>query len=113
MKRAFTSFCLSIMAAAAFAPVALADTTSTTDRISRVVEVGDLDLHSQAGARTAAHRIHVAADYVCGGDNLLWRRASDFQDCRNGAIDRALASLKAPMVSAALGRPTPTGMASR
>jgi len=113
MKRAFTSFCLSILAAAAFAPIASADTASTTDHVSRVVEVGDLDLHSQAGARTAARRIHQAADYVCGGESLLWRQASDFQSCRNDAIDRALASLKAPMVSAALGRQTSTGMASR
>ncbi len=113
MNRTFTSLCLSIVAAAAFASAASADTTPSPDRITRVVKVSDVDLHSQAGAQTVAHRIFHAADYVCGGDSLLWRRASDFQSCRNDAIDRALASLKAPMVSAALGRQTTTGMASR
>jgi UrcA family protein len=113
MKRAFTSICLSILAAAAFASTSAADPTQSGDGLSRVVQVGGLDLHTQAGAKIAARRIHQAADYVCGGDSLLWRQASTFQDCRNDAIDRALASLKAPMVSAALGRQTPTGMASR
>ena len=113
MKRAFTSICLSILAAAAFAPAASANPVSSDDRIVQVVQVGDLDLHTQAGAKTAARRIHQAADSVCGGENLLWRQASDFQSCRIQAIDRTLATIDAPLVSAALGRPTPTGMASR
>jgi UrcA family protein len=110
MKRLFTSICFAACAAAAFAAPAAAD---DPHRITRVVQVGDLDLHSEAGAKQAAFRIHVAADYVCGGDNNIWRQSMDFDSCRDQAIDRALASIDAPLVSAALGRPTPIGMASR
>jgi len=109
MKRLFISICLSACTAVAVASPAVAD----PQVISRVVQVGDLDLHSEAGAKQAAFRIHVAANFVCGGENSIWRQSMDFDSCRNQAIDRALASLDAPLVSAALGRPTSIGMASR
>ena len=110
MKSLFTSGCIAVFTAAAVASTASADPAS---QVSRVVQIGDLNLHTQDGAKVAARRIHIAADYVCGGDSVLWRQGADFFSCRNGAIDRALASLQAPLVSAALGRSTPTGMASR
>ncbi len=113
MKRFVTSLCLALCAAAMTGPVVSADPVGAPDLISRTVRFGDIDLQTQAGAKVAARRIHIAADYVCGGDQLLWRQASDFQSCRNEAIDRALASLQAPLVSAALGRQAPAGMASR
>jgi UrcA family protein len=113
MKRLFTSVCLSLCAAAAFASTAAAQPQPTPGRVEQVVQLGDIDLHTQAGAKVAARRIHIAADYVCGGDNLLWRRDFDFPACRDAAIDRALAALQAPLVSAALDRQVPAGLAAR
>jgi UrcA family protein len=109
MKHLFTCVGVAVCAAAALASPAAAQPV----QITRVVHVGDLDLHNQADAKIAARRIHVAADFVCGGDNILFRQDSSFEQCRDGAIDRALASLQAPLVAAALGRPTPVGLASR
>jgi UrcA family protein len=109
MKRLFTCVCVAACTAAVFASPAAAQ----PEQITRVVHVGDLDLHTQADAKIAARRIHVAADYVCGGDNTLFRQDWSFDQCRDGAIDRALASLQAPLVAAALGRPASVGLASR
>ena len=114
MKPLFTSACLAVFAATAVASAAAAQSSvANPPVVSRTVHLGDIDLHTQAGAKEAARRIHVAADFVCGGDNTLWRQDSDFDACRNDAVDRALAALQAPMVSAALGRQTPTGLAAR
>ena len=115
MKGLFTSVCLSTCVILAVASTARAQPSvnSESNQVSRTVHLAGIDLHTQAGAREAARRIHIAADFVCGGDNTLWRQDSDFTACRNDAIDRALSTLQAPMVSAALGRPTPSGLAAR
>jgi UrcA family protein len=114
MKRLFTSICLAACTTAAFTSIAAADTSdSSAQVVSQVVHVGDLDLQTQDGAKRAAFRIRVAATNVCGGQSSIFRESWDFDTCRNHAIDRALATLQAPLVSAALGRPTPVGLASR
>jgi UrcA family protein len=119
MNRSFASLALGLSAATALAAAAAAQPLDAYDgaygggTLSRTVHLGDLDLGSAAGARVAATRIRLAADYVCGGDLLLGRMSDDFIPCRHAAIDRALASLHAPLVSAALGRATPTSMAER
>jgi UrcA family protein len=108
-----TSLVLGLFAAAALAAPALADPNGfgDTQRVSRTVHLADVDLHTTDGAKVAAWRIRNAAADVCGGD---WRStAFDFNACRNQAIDRALASLDAPLVSAALGRSTQTDLAAR
>ena len=112
MKSLFTSVCLAACVGLAVSSTATAHPTVDPDiTVSRIVRLGDVDLHTQAGAKVAAWRIHRAADFVCGGDNALRRQAADFPDCRNHAIDRALDTLQAPLVSAALGRQTPAGLA--
>jgi UrcA family protein len=112
MTRFLTSVSLALCAAGGLGAVAVAHPAdSASEVVSRTVPVSDLDLHTQAGAKIAAQRIWVAAAYVCGGDT--WPLAFDYFACRADAIDRAAASLNAPLVSAALGRKTPANLVSR
>jgi UrcA family protein len=110
-----TSLVLGLFAAAALAAPALADPNGfgDTEQVGRTVHLADVDLHTIDGAGVAARRIKNAAAYVCGGDSRPLVMVSDFNACRNQAIDRALASLDAPLVSAALGRSTQTDLAAR
>lgn len=117
MKSLFTSLCLAACTAAmTYAAPATAQPSAGSDgatQISRTVHLGDIDVNTQAGAKVAAQRIRNAADDVCNRAIPLGRADSDFYVCRDGAIDRALASLQAPLVAAALGHPTPIGLAAR
>ena|SRR5215472_1224004 len=116
MKRFLTSVSLALCVAGGLGSVALADSSGPYDhtyQVRRTVHLRDLDLHSQADAKTAAWRIQVAADYVCGGDNRVMRQAADFIPCREDAINRALDTLNQPLVSAAFNRKPPFGIASR
>jgi UrcA family protein len=90
-------------------PVGNGDTT----QVSTAVRYTASDLTTPGGAKALASRIKDAATFVCGGDSVIDRQAIDYDACRDNAIDGALATLKAPMVSAALGRKVPTGLASR
>ena len=93
MKRFLTSASVALCLAGGFGAAVLAESPGPYDgvyQVRRAVHLGDLDLHSQAGAKVAAWRIQVAADYVCGGDNRVTRQSSDFFLCRNDAINRAL-----------------------
>jgi UrcA family protein len=110
-----TSLVLGLFAAAALAAPALADPNGFGEmqQVSRTVHVGDVDLHTTDGARVAARRIKNAASDVCGGDSRPILMVSDFAACRNDAIDRALASIDAPLVSAALGRSPQANLAAR
>jgi UrcA family protein len=116
MKQFLTTVSLAVCMAGGFGAAVLAESPGTSDTVHQVrwtVRLGDLDLHSQAGAKTAAWRIQLAADYVCGGYNRIGRQIADFIPCREDAINRALDTLNQPMVSAAMGRKAPVGMASR
>jgi UrcA family protein len=110
-----TSLVICLFAAAALAAPALANPSGfgETETVSRTVRLADVDLHTIDGARVAARRIKNAASDVCGGNSRPILMVSDFTDCRNHAIDRALASLDAPLVSAALGRSTIADLAAR
>jgi len=116
MKRFLTSVSLALCMAGGIGSAALANPSGPYDhvyQVRRTVHLRDLDLQSQAGPKTAAWRIQVAADYVCGGDNRVMREAADFIPCREDAINRALDTLNQPNVSAAFGRKPPVGIASR
>jgi len=110
-----SSLVLGLFAAAALAAPALADPSGfgETEQVSRTVHLADVDMHTTDGARVAAGRIKNAASDVCGGNSRPILMVSDFTACRNHAIDRALASLDAPLVSAALGRSTLADLAAR
>jgi UrcA family protein len=78
------------------------------DEIVRVsVPVGDLDLTTSAGAERVLDRVERAAVKACGGQpdmrDLEARRA--FRDCVARSMDRAVAQLGAPRVTALHRRP--------
>jgi UrcA family protein len=88
---------------------------SSDDQLNAIkLKYSEADLQTVRGAKALAFRVRVAADHLCGGDRALVRTGDAFARCRDATIDRALASLQAPLVSQALGRPTaPTMQASR
>ena len=99
-----------ICALAAFAALgasagahAAANPQPSSDDVVRVtVNYGDLDLSGQAGANTMLQRIHRAARDVCG-DRPGGTQLGDmhrYQACMTSAVDRAVASLGSPTVSA-------------
>ena len=85
------------------APVAA---QSRDDTVSVSVRYGDLDISNSAGAEIMLRRIDKAAVQICGGkpdQRLLGERVA-FEKCRASTIDRSVAALNAPMVTAAAGR---------
>jgi UrcA family protein len=108
------SFAIGLIAAGALSSAAFADPSpwGQPQTFSRTVRLADVDLHTVDGAKVAAQRIKNAAEWVCGEDHGPIF-AEDYSTCRNDAIDRALASLNAPLVSAALGRPASPALAAR
>jgi UrcA family protein len=118
MNHLLTSVTLSACTALACASVAVAqpyDTSHVTEQISRTVELRDVDVNTPAGAKVAADRIRDAAEQVCNGNTTRWwPDYYGYAKCRDQALDRALATLQAPLVSAALHRKAPTtGLAAR
>ena len=83
------------------------ETTSVT------VRYDDTETRTAEGASKLAFRIRMAARKVCGGDNPVVVSGSGFQHCQHRAIDRALASLGAPLVADALGRAPTSAVAAR
>lgn len=74
-----------------------------------VVSTGDLDLSHQAGARVLIARIEAAATKVCGGlpDIRDLERRNIYLKCMDATMDRAVASVNAPVVAVLTGRPLP------
>jgi len=110
LHRAF--FAIGLIAAGALSSTAFAGGFGEVQTFSRTVHLSDVDLRTPEGAKVAARRIKNAAEWVCGEDHGPIF-AEDYSTCRNDAIDRALASLNAPMVSAALGRSVSPTLAAR
>lgn len=79
---------------------------SDTQQISTTVRLGDLDLTSSDGAQAAMSRIHRAAREICGPDPDVREFDSRrlYNQCVDQAVDRAVASLDMPMVTAASAR---------
>ncbi len=71
---------------------------------SAKVQYGDLDLTTKAGGKAMLVRISHAAIAVCGPRpyDPIWARY-EFDPCVNRAIDRAVARLNNPIVSALNG----------
>ena len=91
---------LTLGGAAAAAP------TDPTDRVDVIVKTSDVDLRTPDGAKLMALRIRNAAAEACGRQafpvTVLF--SDGFIRCREDAIDRAVATLNAPLVADALGR---------
>lgn len=65
------------------------------------VKVGDLNVHTDAGARTAFKRINNAARDFCGplyGYSATY--PAEIRACRKDMVDKAVAKLDAPLVTA-------------
>jgi len=72
------------------------------DTASVTVQVSDLDLNSREGARAALGRIHVAAQMICGPtpSPVEIARLTRFNACMKADVDKAVASLDRPMLTA-------------
>lgn len=84
---------------------------SDPEIVSEKVSLRDLDLNHQAGAATALSRIRGAARRVCGGEPSRWAMTAValYRGCRRDAVDRAVATLDHPLVTALNAR-RPSGV---
>jgi UrcA family protein len=86
------------------AEVRAAPPTVTADPVggSMTVALSDLDLNGPAGAAAALRRIHQAADQACGGAPNMAEldRARLYRACVGESVDRAVAAVGSPTLSA-------------
>ena len=78
------------------------------------VKVGDINVHSDAGARTAFKRINLAARDFCGplqGYSAAY--PAEVRACRKEMTDKAVAKLDAPLVTALYTPAATTQLARR
>jgi UrcA family protein len=82
-----------------------AEASSDPSAMSVSVSVADLNLSSAAGARIVLQRIHNAAKTICGDetDVRLTERFALYQSCVKTTVDRTVASLDSPIVTAMNG----------
>lgn len=103
---------LGVCTAANAGPQAL---PSDPDIISVKVSLADLNLSHEPGARIALRRIRNAAREICGvepGPPLI-RESELYRACQRSAVDRAVARLDVPTVTALNARPTRVQVAGR
>lgn len=102
MSTKIASLLTALALAAAATGVASAEPASSYRTVSERVSYADLDLSSKAGVRTLKTRLHAALDRVCGNHfesaSLSIRRAT--KACRAQAMDRAMASINARVLTA-------------
>ena len=102
-----------VFAITAPAMAASASGSDDTGRATRVLGYTSADLYTVSGARRLASRIKFAAASVCASSDPLEYMDDGLTTCRREAIDRALATLNAPLVAQALGRSPLSSMAQR
>ena len=75
---------------------------SPDDPISVKVSLADLNMASEAGAQTALARIRFAANQACGGDlsDQTLGEQMQFRSCAKQAVQRAVASINQPALTA-------------
>jgi UrcA family protein len=95
MFRHLSMFGVAAVCLAASPPLLAQEDTMT-------VRVGDLDLNSAGGARTALARARASAEAFCGGEPDLRQlaRAQMAKDCRATMVARAVRAMNAPRVTA-------------
>ncbi len=71
-----------------------------TETRSQTVSYADLDLGHEAGARALLMRINGAAKLVCSPEPQNLRDTQPYQACTRQAVDRAVADVNNPAVSA-------------
>ena len=78
------------------------------------VKIGDLNVHSDAGARTAFKRINIAARDFCGPlQGYSPTYPAEVRACRKEMTDKAVAKLDAPLVTALYTPAATTQLARR
>ncbi len=121
MSRNFLSRAsLALLLAVAIAPAGAAHAGAITTEVEHgddvvvSVSVADLNLATDAGARTAEHRLVVAARQVCSPAPAITelQRYAAYKTCVRSKVDKAVADLGAPRVTA-LNRhePSPSNLA--
>jgi UrcA family protein len=111
----FTGLVGAAMIALAVGPGATsAFAASPDDPISVKVSIADLNMASEAGARTALARIQYAADRACGGDvsDQTLGEQMQFRSCARQAVERTIASINQPALTAVSQGRHVTAMAS-
>ncbi len=113
--RTCAAFAIAAIAVIAGAPASAAPLPVWDDdaTVSVTVHYQRAELGTQAGAARLAQRIRLAAREVCGGGDPLARMQFNFDACRRHAIDRAIATLDAPLLADALGRVPAAALAAR
>lgn len=77
--------------------------------------LGDLDLTTGQGARAALNRINAAATQVCGAKPAPSQLAAHahYRACKKEAVDRAVAGMDNPLVTALHSTPQPARLAAQ
>jgi UrcA family protein len=97
------------------APMSVQAQGNRDSQVQVSVYYGDLDLSHQAGAQELIGRLEVAASKVCGGmpDIRDLTRFQMYRACTKHALDKAVASVGQPIVSALYGEPLQQTASSR
>lgn len=82
-------------------PAAAQSVNPGSEIVSYHVAFPDLNIDGQAGAAALLHRIRHAARQVCGdNDDDMLDAGRQLQACMKDSVDRAVASLNAPTLTA-------------
>ena len=103
------------MIAAAVGPGASSAFAASPDApVSIKVSIADLNMASEAGARTALRRLQYAADEACGGDiaDQTLGEQMQFRTCAKQALQRAVEAINQPALTAVSQGRHVTAMAS-
>lgn len=107
-------FCMAFIAFNALAQSTPVTGTSRRDGdtqvLAKTVQIGDLNLSSEAGIEVLLRRLHAAARQVCSplADNRDLQRQIMWRNCRETAVANAVASINHPQVMAYVMRRSPT-----
>jgi len=109
-----------LAAFAALASLAIAATPALSapdpDQVTVKVKVGDLNLRTETGAKSALHRIRMAASGICGGEPPLrdLSLSTRYYACLDQTLGTAVASANQPMLAAVASKHIhPTVLAAR
>jgi UrcA family protein len=97
----FRSFICGALLCASMAAGAATAQPDPSDAVR--IKVTAADLNTPDGVKRLALRLRVAAYEVCGGNTPHGREATDFDACRQSAIEHAVAGIDAPVLARALG----------
>jgi UrcA family protein len=102
MSKSMNTLGLTLAAAAVLAAAAPASAQSLNEQASVTVRYGDLNLDHAAGAKALLYRIKIAAKIACSPIPEMgrWDEVRAFDACRKAAIDRAVAKVGSPILTA-------------